>query len=634
LNIKLANLALLLALGLAGCSHPIGANRVSGRVSYEQLNRSALNSDHCSDASEVVLHRFDLEEPFKKSPADALLFLHEKALTDDRRDLLFALAELNFLHAERLRHSVKPGVPRHAPDCYLSSAIYAYLFLLGEGREAAPGPFDRRFRLACDLYNRAVAQGFATGGPSNRVVSLEGGLRRLLPGPVQVTINHEEFKWSLDQIESFLPADEFVLRGLAVRDRQAGLGAPLIVVGKTLDEKKLARRFPATLFLRVPGDLKAWSEGRLAVSLELLSTYDQHSIQAAGRELPVESDTTAPLAYSLNEDWIWKLGTGQFFSFKERIHSKIYFTQPYQTNRIPVLFVHGTASSPIWWADMWNTLRTDPQLRERCQFWFFIYSTGNTVGSSAARLREEINRKVQQLDPDGKDPALRNMVVVGHSQGGLLTKLAVTDTGDKLWRAISETDFEQLKVPPEQLKRLRAENFFTPQPCVKRVVFISTPHHGSYLATSFVRSLVFRFMNIPDSMAQSASELFSLQNPLKLKPGYERRVPTSIDSMSPNNPWLLALADLPVASSTKAHSIIAIKGDDQPPEGGDGVVKYKSAHVGYVESEFIVRSSHSCQDKPATIEELRRILLEHLADSQATTASHQRDNSASPATLR
>jgi pimeloyl-ACP methyl ester carboxylesterase len=552
-----------------------------------------------------------------------LLFLHERALTDDRRDLLFALAELSFLHADRLQRSVKPGLPRQAPDWYLSSAIYAYEFLLGEGREAPPDPFDRRFRLACDIYNRAVAEGFATVNRTNRTIHPDGGLRLPAPGPVEITVNRDHFKWDMDQIESLLPADEFVLRGMAVRDRQAGLGAPLIVVGKTLDKKKFARRFPATMFLRVPDDLKAWNQGHLAVSLELFSTYDEHSIQVAGRELPIESDTTAPLAYSLNEDWIWKLGKGQFFSFEEKIHSSIYLTQPYQTNRIPVLFVHGTASSPIWWADTWNTLRTDSQLRERCQFWFFVYNSGNPVALSAARLRDEIDRKVKQLDPDGKDPALRNMVVVGHSQGGLLTKLAVTDTGDHLWRAISEKDFDQLTLKPEQLKRVRNENFFSPDPCVKRVVFICTPHRGSYLATSFVRSLIFKFMKIPDSVAQSAAELLALQNPLKLKPGYERRVPTSIDSMSPKNPWLLALADLPVNPDVKAHSIIAIKGGAQPPNGADGVVRYKSAHVGYVESEIIVHSSHSCQSKPATIEELRRILLEHLAESTLAAGAPQ-----------
>ena len=88
--------------------------------------------------------------------------------------------------------------------------------------------------------------------------------------------------------------------------------------------------------------------------------------------------------------------------------------------------------------------------------------------------------------------------------------------------------------------------------------------------------------------------------------------------MSPDNKLLLALAEIPIAPNIKCHTIAAIQGDDQPPEGGDGVVKYRSAHVSYADSEYIVRSGHSCQEKPLVIEEVRRILLEHLAVDPAS----------------
>jgi hypothetical protein len=83
--------------------------------------------------------------------------------------------------------------------------------------------------------------------------------------------------------------------------------------------------------------------------------------------------------------------------------------------------------------------------------------------------------------------------------------------------------------------------------------------------------------------------------------------------MSPRNPVLLALADIPLAPGVTGHSIISVKGNGDFHEGKDGLVSYQSAHVDYVESEFIVRSFHSCQQQPATIEEVRRILHEHLA---------------------
>jgi hypothetical protein len=61
----------------------------------------------------------------------------------------------------------------------------------------------------------------------------------------------------------------------------------------------------------------------------------------------------------------------------------------------------------------------------------------------------------------------------------------------------------------------------------------------------------------------------------------------------------------------EAHSIIPVKGDGPAEEGNDGVVEYTSAHIDGVESERVVRSPHSCQGHPDTMEEVRRILRLH-----------------------
>jgi pimeloyl-ACP methyl ester carboxylesterase len=605
---------------LAGCVHPIGADKVGPRQSYSQVNRSALNSTHCSSETQLVLHRYDLEDQFRKDPKGALTALHNRAAWDERRDILFALAELNYLQADRQRHSVKPGEPRKAADYYLSSAIYAYWFLFGHGPEPQPDGYDRRFRFACELYNHALAQGLRDTNSPDASLVLASGSRALPNGPVDVRFTAVNFKWKFEQIEKFLPADDYTVRGLGVRDRPSGLGAPIIVVGKTLEETRFPRRFPATVFLRVPGSVKDWSEGKLDLSLELYSSFQTGEVQVDGKTVPLEADLTAPLAWGMNDSYVWKLGSQQFFSPVERIHSSIYFTQPYEPGLVPVVFVHGTFSSPIWWAEMWNTLRSDRALREGCQFWNFIYNSGNPISMSAASLRAALLKKVQELDPEGKDPALRQMVIIGHSQGGLLTKLVATDTGDALWRTVSSKDLDQLKVTPEIRQQLRTNFFFTHLSCVGSVIFISTPHRGSYRATSFVRTIAHKFMTLPQNVLNAPSSIEQLHQQLGLPKEIREVVPSSLDAMSPHNKYLLALADIPTAPEIKAHSIVAIKGDDQPPDGADGVVKYTSAHVPYVQSEFIVRSSHSCQDKPTTIEEVRRILLEHLTQIGKTNA--------------
>jgi hypothetical protein len=252
-------------------------------------------------------------------------------------------------------------------------------------------------------------------------------------------------------------------------------------------------------------------------------------------------------------------------------------------------------------------------VRRHYQIWYFTYNSGNPLVYSATKLRQSLEAKIRELDPAGTDPALRQMVVIGHSQGGLLTKLTATDTGDKLLETVLKTNRPaDLNLPPGQLSLLRQYTCYETLPFVKRVVFISTPHRGSYLSGGLARTLARKLVTLPANVVHRGTELSGLTEKLDL-PSELRGTPTSLDSMSTRNPVLLALADIPLAPGIKGHSIIAVKGNGDFHQGKDGLVTYDSAHVNYVESEFIVRSSHSCQGNPCTIEEVRRILYEHVA---------------------
>jgi hypothetical protein len=85
--------------------------------------------------------------------------------------------------------------------------------------------------------------------------------------------------------------------------------------------------------------------------------------------------------------------------------------------------------------------------------------------------------------------------------------------------------------------------------------------------------------------------------------------------MNPRSRFLRTLADIPVAPGVAVNSIVAVQGSGPVEDGSDGVVEYRSAHLDGVESELVVRSSHSTQDQPDTIEEVRRILLLHAANA-------------------
>ena len=602
---------------LAGCTTPIGATKVSPRQAYLHLHENALNSNQCSADTMKVLNRYDLDEAFQKNPDATLQKLQTIACTDDRRDLLYALSELNFLNADRQSRSVKPGVPSFARNSYFASAIYAYLYLIGESREAHPNPFDVRFRAAGDFYNRGLAQGLMVG--TNAQVQLESGPRTTPPGVVEVQFTQPGFPWNLDLIKEFYSADEFVVRGLTTRNRESGLGAPLIAVTKKVGKFQEQLRAPATVFLRVNGDARDWSAGKLTASLELYSAFDTATVEVNGKLVPLQTDTTAPIAQGLNKSPVWSLGLAQFFS-ADSLQNKtgIRRMEPYTPGQIPVVFVHGTASSPVWWAEMWNTLNADPVLRKHYQFWMFNYASGNPITYTAGILRNDLMEQVKTLDPDGKDAALQHMVIIGHSQGGLLAKLTATDTGDKLWQLVSKTNLDELNIDAQTRGILQSNFFFKPLPCVSRVIFIATPHRGSYQNTSFIQRFLTRFMKFPSELMDASANLMKLNDTIELPASVKKGIPSSLNGMATDNPFMLTMADIPVAPGIKCNSIIAIKGNDQPPNGADGVVTYQSAHVDYAESEFIVRSGHSCQMNPLTIEEVRRILLQNLGEYKQT----------------
>ncbi len=616
---------LLLTLGLlAGCTTPIGARRTTAAMAQKQVVQSALEGK-ISDTSIRVLHRHGLSRQYEAQPERALAALDEIACNDGRRDVWFALGELSYLEADRRLHSVKPGVCHTAPDSYLASAIFCWFYLLARADDPPPGPFERNYRIACDLYNRAVARAFLSGPRTNSVVLPAAATRTCGSRIVQVLFDASGFQEKLSDVESFLPVDEFVVRGLSVRDRHAGLGAPLIA--------KFRRELPpsaspvgtSTLLLRVPTDPASCRGRELPVSLELYSGYATNQVIVDGVPVPLEKDLTAPLAYALNDARVWRLGTQQFFSPVERLPTRIYETQPFSPGRIPVVFVHGTASSPVWWAEMWNTLHADPRLADRFQFWNFLYNSGNPILVSARRLREELSQTLRHYDPDGADPALKRVVVIGHSQGGLLAKLTATETGSALWDSVFPVPVDQAKFNTEAERDLFRETLvFRPLPEVKRVVFIATPHRGSFLASQFIRQVVRRLIALPKAAVHATEAALRMRGVDPTAAQVRKVVPTSLDGMAPDNPTLLALAKLPLAPGVKSHSIIAVKGKGPPESGDDGVVKYTSAKLDGVESEFIVRGKHSCQDRPEVIEEVRRILLEHLKSCETVSEAKSR----------
>ncbi len=206
---------------------------------------------------------------------------------------------------------------------------------------------------------------------------------------------------------------------------------------------------PLTALLRIAHARRSLVEGRLlTATLELHLAWDAESISIDGEQVPLEREPTAALALTFTGIPVMEIET---FGFLGRLSGlladrpPLVSTTPYRPGLIPVVFVHGTASSVVRWAEMFNRLQADKEIRSRYQFWFFQYESSSPIALSALRLREALSGAVARLDPEGTDPALRQMVLIGHSQGGLLVKMQSITTGDRLWNAVSEKPFDQLR---------------------------------------------------------------------------------------------------------------------------------------------------------------------------------------------
>ncbi len=620
---------------LPGCSGPIGVKRGSAEDVQRQLTASVLSTGRLSETSRNLLQRGGLLEAYERDPEAALETAHEwlvqvqrARLTNATMASLVALSEACFLHA------LKSGDRRY----FMQSAVYAWAFLFANPKPL--DPLDPQVRLAANLYNRGLTLTlFAEGsgeGIEPRATTYELPFGTVL----DVSLDPEELRWGDRRFTRFTPVADLEIRGLRNRYREAGIGAPLAATtrrdedgseeggssedgsaedGAETETRRDRVRIPVSLVLVIDDVMAGLRVGRLESHVRIVPFSEEPTIEIAGKLHPVELEPSAALALTLDEVRPWQGEIGAFFSGDaRRERDGLAFLSPHRRGRIPVILVHGTASSTATWANLVNDLEADPELRGRYEFWLFTYNTGAPVLYSASLLRKAIDQTVTRLDPGGEDAALRRAVVIGHSQGGLLTKLMAVQSGDAFWERISETPFDDLEMKPETRELVGSAVFVEPSPYVARVVFIATPHRGSYLLSYGVTNLLRSLVRAPSSVVKATSDLVT-QNPESAAVRRIDDVEGALGQMDPSSPFLGLLLEMPVEAPVRAHSIIAMKKLVAKDEGTDGVVRYDSAHLDEVESEVVVQSGHSCLDQPSVAGEVRRILLMNLLDSPRST---------------
>lgn len=611
------------ALLLGGCAS-IRVRRADGPSISRAWQASAVSGHDLSPRTRQTIRRRDLEALYPDRLAELAGNLHGEAVRQPRRDLLFALAEVNYLRGTRAEKRRDP----EASVFYYLSAGYAYHYLFANDA-AATEAFDPRFRLACDLYNAGLAKCIAAAQETGH---LDLRQRLVLPGLdgkdyITLRVIHKGFRYRPEEFGSVELCSDYQVVGLANHHRTYGLGVAL--VGNRDPQTPLPKgayypaqvSFPVTAFFRFDGTLADLHERR-AGCLELYNPLEIHRVQVGRRTVPLESDLTTPLASYLAGAKLDSAGYTGFLR-PDLLDGKtgLHTLEPYQPGRIPVVLVHGLLGSPVTWAPLFNDLQADPVLRKHFQFWVYFYPTGNPYLVTAGELRQDLWKMRKTLDPDGQDPALDDMVLVGHSMGGLVSRLLTIDGGDDFWRLVSDASLDELRLQSTTRSELRNTFYFTRQPFVTRAIFLGTPHRGSKLSPSPIGRLGARLAGLPRELMLWTQDIID-DNPQVASSVREKSI-TSIDLLGPDSPALQLIAHRPKPTNVRYHSVIGVTSRNvlliERLFGGgycqrsDGVVPYTSAHLEQAESELVVPADHyHVHHHPLAILEVRRILLEHL----------------------
>lgn len=568
--------------------------------------------------------------PHHRDQLDPAAAVRAAFVKNPTREHAFALAEAYYARGDLAERENADN----CVDFFYHAAAHAYwhLFALHDGQ-----PLDPRMWA---IYHSAVARCVQNGQDRGRLDPHKGLTVFGEGGAEVIPIAHKADPWIADDFDQLLVVGDYDASQIARRHRREGFGVPLVAVrlrrndGSPRDSFLAPRQaFGVTAVLRPNLDTLVGKGSTPPIALtggtpsqqvlnpgaariELVDPFRAATSDVGSQTLTLAADYSAAFAACENCRELMRF---DWLGFREPARldklSGLFFIEPYQQGKIPIVFVHGLWSDFHTWDETLNELRMNPIIRERYQFAVYLYPTGNPFLLNAHKLRKTL---AQMPALSGRpDPAMDQMVLVGHSMGGILSRLQVTSSGSTMWDMVSTRPIDSLKTDPATREFLQEAFFFEPNPSVKRVVFIGTPQKGSSIGGSGLRRVASSLVMQPGEIQQAMKKL-SDDNPGAFLPSFLGGLPTSIDNLATDNPTIRAINKLPFAHGTRLHSVVG-HGKFLPLFApGDGVVPTSSARLGGVESELLVNDWHTHVHRDLrTIREIERILHDHL-DENAT----------------
>ena len=449
-------------------------------------------------------------------------------------------------------------------------------------------------------YNAAVAQMFNT----LRKEHLKPWATPIKAGSFTLTWQPPaKAVWAPAQYD-LIPTNQLEIKGSYIDKRviKPGLGAPL-VAKRSADQ---AHEFAPTPHFYYTATGVARFEGKRCV-LALEDPMESDNVRLGSRSYPLAADLTAPASMMLVEMDKQNLGIPRLLHpAKYAGTARISRLEPYDPNKTVVLLVHGLMSSPATWFPMLNHLQSNDEIRRKYQFWFYSYPSGYPYAYSAAIMRRELDAAEKQY------PLKKKMVVIGHSMGGCISRLLITDSEKRIWNELFTVPPEQMDLSPEHRHILTESTIFQHRPEIGRVIFICAPLRGADLATGWLGRIGASLVNLPSNLLKVGKNFASYR---KSTVGLQhlKRLPTSVDSLSEKNAFVQAVQKVPLTPGIPHHTIAGDRGKGNAPNSSDGLVPYWSSHLTTAKSEKIVPSAHPAHQNSEAIDEVLRILKLHAA---------------------
>ncbi|MDP5190659.1 esterase/lipase family protein [Rheinheimera baltica] len=501
-------------------------------------------------------------------------------------------------------------------------------FCLQLATQQAPG--YQRFLLQLSCAERWLAQPLSKAQQTQAIAYYNRALIPLVRAAISrsdTTAQNLQLKLQLDPDESgltfeqlFLAADLQPYDGFMLRQQDNGIG--IAVIGQRANSNTAVDRYfpPEGVFRPL-----SFMPVKLDFSNPLLPVLTLRGVYMQQQQLWPFAEQRYQMNYDPASAYLCLLEaavadqlekTGLFDADKVEDKLGIYAIEPLRADKIPVLMIHGLNSSPLIWRRLSWAIFSNPQLAAKYQVWHAFYPSGPPPFFNAMRLRKLTDELLQHISPDLQATAANNMVLVGHSMGGVISKTFVQNSGSSLWDTTFYRGAAELPVDDNTRSTLEDIFIFTAKSYVKTVVFIDTPHRGAATADGWIGRLASAMITLPKTMKNVFGKMWQALSEDDIKPamrGYMSGFgPNSVDVLSPRHPLVQQLTKLPL--QVPVYSVI---GNDDParcttfalcPGLNDSVVSYHSAHLAAAAAEIVVPSEHNSYQSPETIEFISNIL--------------------------